>query len=641
MRDRVPCLLFVRAVRRAGWWAAFTLALCPIARLTAATPTPQKILLASASWSPAEFEEVVQLAKRLGATHVDVSVELPRSKWEYDVPGDPYPAWAVQFPSLFKVAPPAALRAHLHPEFADRVLAEVEARCAVVRRHGLKAYFSGGEPHMLPEAVYREHPAWRGPRVDMPLRSATWRYAPDIDEPEVLALYREAAATLARRCPEIELLLLWTNDSGAGLSWSPGLYPGPNGKSRHQRRPMAERIRGFYDALQTGARDAGGNFEIGLWMVREPDPRAVARELRAGTAVNNFEGPAATPFSGPDDYYLWWWWDDFAYPVVGLPRAVALLEDLEQAEASGAPRLILGIDPRNRELCARIVERFRARPTHGEIARLGLLREVAAGMAGETNADDLAETWLALHRAARDVSGIANGGALLNMGCVHQRWLTRPLVPFPEELTADERDYFRRFQFQARGEAEANDLLNFQGSRVIEGWSSRRVFDRILRRSEAELTACRARLSAIMKRGVPPGGPFDPALMDARIETLQLLYKTARNAVGYQVQLDRVLALGLSPDPHPANGQEVSWDRATMLQTVRDEIDNTFALIARLRDRPEQLLHFAPTAAEEEITLLSPDLPAQLRRKADLMQAHLPDHDRIFTAPHSSVHPRR
>jgi len=108
-----------------------------------------------------------------------------------------------------------------------------------------------------------------------------------------------AAATLVRRCPEIELLLLWTNDSGAGLSWSPGLYAGPNGKARHQRRPMAERIRDFYDALQQGARDAGGSSEVGMWMVREPDVLAAARELRGGTAVNNTEGPAATAFSGP------------------------------------------------------------------------------------------------------------------------------------------------------------------------------------------------------------------------------------------------------------------------------------------------------------------------------------------------------
>jgi len=604
-------------------------------------PAPKKVLFASASWSAAEFEEVVKLAKRAGATHVDVSVELPRSRWEYDTPGDPYPAWAVLFPSLFKLVPPAPLRAHINADYAERAMAELEARCAVVRRHGMKAYFSGGEPHMLPESVYREHPEWRGPRVDMPMRSAVWRYAPDIDEPEVLALYREAAATLLRRCPEIELLLLWTNDSGAGLSWSPGLYAGPNGKARHQRRPMAERIRDFYDALQQGARDAGGSLEVGMWMVREPDVLAVARELRGGTAVNNTEGPDATAFSGPDDYYLWWWWDDFAYPVIGIPRVMHFLEGLEQAAASGAPRLVLGIDPWNRELFVRLYEKFRAKPTTDEISRLQLLRELAGEAAGEANAPALVAIWTALHRAARDVSGIANGGALLAMGTVHQRWLTRPLLPFPEELTTEERAYFRRFQFQARGDAEADDLLNFQGSRVIEGWSSRRVFDRILRRSEDELKLCRRELRAIRAAGVPAGSSFDPALLDARIETLLLLYNTARHAVGYQTQLDRVRALGLRPEANPPNGQEVSWDRLNMLQTARNEIDNTVALLRRLRENPARLLHLAPTPAEEEITLLSPDLPAQLRRKIDLMEARWTDYDRIFTAPHSSVHPRR
>lgn len=605
------------------------------------TRAAEKVLFASASWSAEEFEEVARIAKRAGATHVDVSVELPRSRWQYDTVGDPYPAWAVLFPSLFKIAPPAALRAHMNSAFADRSLAEVERRCAVLRQHGLKAYFSAGEPHMLPETVFRDHPQWRGPRVDMPMRSAVWRYAPDIDEPEVLKLYRESTATLLRRCPEIELLFLWTNDSGAGLSWSPGLYPGPNGKARYQRRPMGERIRGFYDALRAGARDAGGSLEIGMWMVREPDLRTTAQALEAGTAINNVEGPTGSPFTGLDEYYLWWWWDDFAYPVVGLPRIVTFLEQLEHAARSGAPRRVLGVDPRNRELFVRVFEAFRQRPTSGEVDRLQLLRSVAAGMAGEANADDLVEVWTALHRAARDVSGIANGGTLLAMGTVHQRWLTRPLVPFPQELTEAERSHYRRFQFQARGDDEADDLLNFQGSRVLEGWSTRRVFDRILRRSEAELTESRRRLRLIRERD-SHGGLIDFGLMDARIEILQSLYRTARHAVGYQVQLDRVRALDLRPEKAPPNGQEVSWDRWNMLQTVRDEIDNTVALIAQLERHPlAQLLHVAPTADEEEITLLSPTLVAQLRRKIEIMQARLPEHDRIFTAPHSSVHPRR
>ena len=29
-----------------------------------------------------------------------------------------------------------------------------------------------------------------------------------------------------------------------------------------------------------------------------------------------------------------------------------------------------------------------------------------------------------------------------------QRWVTRPLVPFPSELPPEDRDYYRLFQFQ-------------------------------------------------------------------------------------------------------------------------------------------------------------------------------------------------
>lgn len=91
----------------------------------------------------------------------------------------------------------------------------------------------------------------------------------------------------------------------------------------------------------------------------------------------------------------------------------------------------------------------------------------------------------------------------------------------------------------------------------------------------------------------------------------------------------------------PPNGQEVSGPRWNMLQTVRDEIANTNELIEHIEADPGSLLHLSPSPEEEEITLLSCEIVEQLRRKVDIMESRWQDYDRLFTRPHSSIHPRR
>ena len=66
-------------------------------------------------------------------------------------------------------------------------------------------------------------------------------YAPCIDRPEVLALYRRAVARLCQLVP-IEEFFFLTNDSGGGICWHPGLYPGANGPEFCKNRSMNDRF---------------------------------------------------------------------------------------------------------------------------------------------------------------------------------------------------------------------------------------------------------------------------------------------------------------------------------------------------------------------------------------------------------------
>ena len=148
----------------------------------------------------------------------------------------------------------------------------------------------------------------RGPRIDQPNRSRKARFAPSVDEPETLRLYRESMQLLLKRCPEVELFNWVTTDAGSGFDWTPSLYPGINGNSNHKDRPMADRVSGFLINAQQAAKDAGHDIAINLnpieprqWMIPTFSPdvlQAIVRLLPRGLAVEGKEGPDGRTFAG-------------------------------------------------------------------------------------------------------------------------------------------------------------------------------------------------------------------------------------------------------------------------------------------------------------------------------------------------------
>jgi hypothetical protein len=448
--------------------------------------------------SLAEFENFATRAKQSGTTHIVLTAEdLPWATWQLDTPGDPYPAWAISNVGLLKVAPPEALKPFLPQDYADTVIGILRSRCAVLRKLGLKAAFTTFEPQILPERVYEAHPLWRGPQVDHPLRSRVPRFAPSIDNPEVLALYRESVRTLLTACPEIEILSLHTNDSGSGVSWSGGLYQGPNGSSFYRDRKMYERYRDFFASLQSGAADArAGHLDIDAEWVRESAPELIAGRLGPGMAVSNLEGPDATPYKAEVGFLLDYFYP--FYPAQGIPLPVRYLEELEEASKSIAPRLFYLIGDRfNSDLYLQIYDAFARSPTRDEISRLQLLRSIAADRVGGGSASALLDAWLALDRIQRDTSLVNFGGTIFYLGSVHQRWLTRPFVPFPDELTPDETRYYRAYQFQARSEERARNLGDLQGTRQYEGLGGAALSNNLIGRMLADLNRARGDIHAI------------------------------------------------------------------------------------------------------------------------------------------------
>ena len=140
---------------------------------------------------------------RLRATHITITAEdLPIAYWELTPPLDPYPAWVITNPGLLKIAIPDVLKPYIPQAHGRKVMRILEARCKILRELDLKAAFHTFESQMLPEKVFKDHPDWRGPRVDHTSRSRTPRYAPSISHPDVLKLYTKAMGNLLERCPE-------------------------------------------------------------------------------------------------------------------------------------------------------------------------------------------------------------------------------------------------------------------------------------------------------------------------------------------------------------------------------------------------------------------------------------------------------
>jgi hypothetical protein len=607
------------------------LLLAPALASNAADGKFRTVIFGRHSDSLESFENFARRAKQSGATHIVITAEdLPWAMWQMDTPGDPYPAWAVSNVGLLKVSIPDALKPFLPKEYSDTVLGILRARCEVLRKLGLKAAFTTFEPQILPERVYDAHPLWRGPQVDHPLRSRVPRFAPSIDNPEVLALYRESMRNLLTICPEIEILSLHTNDSGSGMSWSGGLYQGPNGSALYRDRKMYQRYNDFFGALQAGAKDARpGPLEIDAEWVREATPELVAGKLGPGMAVANFEGPNATTYKAVAGFLLDYFYP--FYPAQGLPLAVRYLEELEQASKSSAPRLFYLIgDRQDADLYLQIYDAFKKKPTTDDASRMLLLRSIAAGRVGEENASALVDAWMALHRVQRDADILNFGGTLFYIAGVHQRWLTRPFVPFPQELLDSETDYYRKFQFQARSETRARDLGDIQGTRQYEGLGGMAVSSQLLVRMQADLNRARADMRAIAASPAASAWKQRIELLDKQIQVFSILVDNCRNGLEYQYILDFARDGRLR---RPIEFQEHLTD-ITEWRAIKDiarkEMDNSIVLAGLLESEKGVLIDTAKTSADESIRVLGPDLAAQLRRKVKIMVKYWEDYERLF-----------
>jgi len=588
----------------------------------------KKIIFGCYSESIEEFEDFAKRAKLSGATHIILTAEdLPWARWQYDTPGDPYPSWAISNVGLLKIATPEALKPYIPQDYAHKVLNILRERCKVLRKHNLKGAFKTFEPQMLPREVYEDNPLWMGPQVDNLLRSAVPRFAPSIDNPEVVKLYEESVKILLENCPEIEIISIHTNDSGAGMSWSQGLYPGKNGNTIYNRKTMYERYHDFFNIFLETAEKMGHNLEMDAQWVREDYPELFARELKSGMALKNYEGPDATRYKNTVGFLLDYFY--IYYPVQGIPFAMRFLNELSEAYKNPAPRLFVMMGDRyNKELYFDIYDRFIQNPVTKHIEILEFLKDLAVEYVGNENSDLLLDVWRNLYDIQKHGRMVNWGGYWFYIGSVHQRWLTRPFVPFPMKLTKEEKSYWRPFLFQAQSEKRAMSMHDIQGTLVFSGYGGFFYHGRIFSYLKNQISDARKKVNLIKESNPDLAGQFE--LLNKRLYAFHLIMENCVNAVSYQYYLNLIdkwdLKRKLRKTPNLVAIPEFNRIR----DYARSELDNTAALIRLLESTTETILHTASTKEEEDIRILGPDLKNQLRKKLIIMLNHWEEHEELF-----------
>jgi hypothetical protein len=318
------------------------------------------------------------------------------------------------------------------------------------------------------------------------------------------------------------------------------------------------------------------------------------------------------------------------YPVTGI-----VVPPINNA-APGAPaptRFLINFgDATTIDFNYRYLKSTSGKPMRMLADRVSALRRFAASESGDQEADNLVEVWSLLNQVQTTLDVLDFGG-MLRFGHVLNRWVTRPMVPFAEELTADETKDYKPYLFQAKGDEQAADLIDIQAMRMYEGWGARLLFQR-----DIEVTMPRVRRAISLVDGIGRAAKDNAQLhqwelVSKRLQAFADLLQSADKMVCYQAQLDRVKALNVKPEANPVLGVQSSWDRSDLMQLARNEIDTMVDLNRLIESTKEPILDFAPTQGEETIMRLGPNTAAAIRHKIAVMNEHWRDYDRLFTPP--------
>ena len=589
-------------------------------------------------FSPESFRQFVEFAVAYGATHVSVGpLPFRYNSWVLPDNTDPYAAWSNSALSLFRVCPPPALQEWLPLAHAKEAQAVISAQLEIMRHYGLKAVSSSIEPHWLPNEVYQAHPRWMGAQCELGRIAMRPYFAPNIDDPEVLELYRSAMQEFCTLFPEVDQLSFLTNDSGAGLAWAPCLYPGMNGPVRYRKRDGGARIATWLTALQEGAAQAGVAMRLNIsssglpteWVVSARAKLVHGLFVCGGNELGEAWGVAGANMGGG----LW----DLSYPVLGLGDPAGFLGGLQHVYHNpdgAAGRASIGVHDGDLDLARQLLDNYLENPGQGLLQRTALTLRTAEQLTGNAeSAEELVEVWDSVQRALHSIGQIRQkgfGNALPFCG-VSMRWLVRPLVPEPEKLTPEETAHYRNFLFSIEPEKDNPDFGYVLGKHVFHGEGVMWMARWCLVEAIDTLTNARQRVESIAGRCTDPQQAARLSLYAARIGALTCLAANIKNTIMYQYALDTADQPQYGPNMMDYDDNMICDMRALNQRKIaREEFDNIAELVELIETHAEKLIDFADSEETESVFFLSPHIVDDLKRKLQIMLDHWQDYEQLY-----------
>lgn len=614
-----------------------------VALLAASVNAERRVYVQMETTDLADFEKAAQIANRFGATHLAANQVEP-SMWQWDDAmgrKDPYPNWTMHRPAFFKFFVPEKLRGYLPVSYSEKNIETLRGRAKILKAHGLKAVYSAAiDPSYLPEKVYIDHPEWRGPRCDHPRRARMQYYAPCIDNPEVREMYSESIRELCKACP-FEYFDIMANDSGAGFCHF-DLYTGRNGPMWCWNTPREKRLVDWLSLVQDSAAEAGCKAEVNFSRYLKNDVFVSAKPLlKDGQSLLNLrsDGRRSVSIVGFPNRF-----GETSFPIAYLPRMVTYAKQLQNAAQSDA-NILIGVKGTEEYDAISLVEKAMKKPiAPGQVARYQALAEVAAEFVGKADAEKLVQVWDDIEEALVRLDGFREGPSGASYGLlalVHQRWLTRPLVCFPDRLEGEERDYWRDYIFQATTEEEALDYLNLQGWHTLDGNAAIAWTGNVY----AQFNDAVSRAIAIAEKlGPLESNPASARYLKGLVYRLKLFRSVERTFWNFVTFCNR---LELSKDETmfkyyaTAESPFVKDEKKRDIERiVRDEIGNTLVQARIIEDAAKEGLKIIQTADAEEFTNvmnLPPEarLVREMRLKAAIMEKYRDQPSEIYRKDHA------
>ena len=313
--------------------------------------------------------------------------------------------------------------------------------------------------------------------------------------------------------------------------------------------------------------------------------------LSEGMAIDHLEGPNARSFvykMGIQDGYF-----NAFTPVIGIPQPLIYIKDFALAAQSDAKRIFIHFtDHLTRDLYFDIMKANWESSPKNIAEQYQLLHKLAIDQVGEEKAHALTKIWVDTDEARKLTILLNTGGYLFNLGSIHQRWIIRPFVPYPDRVSDEDKKRWQQYQFQALPE-RMNNLADVQGTDAYYGWSGRHFVKRVI-----------VPMERYVADAIEQSKNIDNLDLAKRLEIYNCFIVNAKNAVSYQAQLDRVEKMDIKPLKHAVIETEPTWDRQLIMETARQEIDNTAILIQLLKEYPGKYVWMAETREEEDIKLL-------------------------------------